>query len=380
MTVTNQLHDITVAVTRSKGEDFTIEPARIRGPRYNEILVRMVATGLCHTDLIVRDQYYPVPLPAVLGHEGAGIVEEVGPQVKTLKVGDHVVLTYGACGHCHHCSEGHGAYCDDFFGLNFGGSDLSGQTAIEDMHGQPLHDHFFAQSSFATYTIAKENNAIKVPKTAPLAMLGPLGCGIQTGAGAVMNSLKVTPGSSFVSFGTGAVGLSAVMAARVVGATKIIAVDVVTSRLELAKKLGATHTVNSKEQDVVAAIIEITGSGTDFALESTGRTDVLGQAIETLASLGIIGVVGAPKLGTKAEFDVNNLLLKGRSIRGIVEGDSIPQIFVPQLIELYQQGRFPFDELIKFYPLDKINEAAKDSETGKTLKPVILISEIDTLC
>ncbi len=369
-----QLQDITVAVARAKGEPFTIEQARIRGPQDDEVRVRVVATGLCHTDLIIRDQYYPVPLPAVLGHEGAGVVEAVGPGVKSLKVGDHVVLTYGACGHCKPCSGGHSGYCKDFYGLNFGGGDLQGNTAVQDPQGQPLHDHFFAQSSFASLALARENNAIKVPKDAPLELLGPLGCGIQTGAGAVINSLRVTPGSSFASFGAGAVGLSAVMAARVAGATTIIAIDVVPSRLELAKELGATHVINSREVDVIEAVREITDGGVEFALESTGIAAVLSQGIESLASQGTLGVVGAPKLGTKAEFDVNNLLLGGRSIKGIVEGDGVPQTFIPQLVQLYQQGRFPFDKLVKFYPLEQINQAAEDSTKGITLKPILRIS------
>ncbi|MBB3226348.1 aryl-alcohol dehydrogenase [Luteibacter sp. Sphag1AF] len=373
MTASQALRDITVAVVRSKGAPFTIEKARIRAPKDDEVLVRVVATGLCHTDLIVRDQYYPVPLPAVLGHEGSGVVEAVGPGVTTLAVGDHVVLTYGACGHCNPCSGGHGAYCRDFFGLNFSGADLHGDTAIQDPDGHALHDHFFAQSSFATYAISRQNNAIKVPTDAPLELLGPLGCGIQTGAGAVMNSMKVRAGSSFASFGAGAVGLSAVMAARAVGATTIIAVDVVPSRLELAISLGATHTINSREVDPLEVIREITGGGVDFALESTGRPDVLAVGIEALGGLGVMGVVGAPPLGTKAEFDVNNLLLGGKSIRGIVEGDSVPQIFIPQLVALYQQGKFPFDRLVKFYPLSEINQAAEDSTRGVTLKPILKI-------
>ncbi len=366
--------EITAAVVRGKEQPFVIEQARLRGPKDDEVLVKVVATGLCHTDLIVRDQYYPVPLPAVLGHEGAGIVEAVGPNVRDLKAGDHVVLTYGACGHCNPCRGGHGAYCKDFFGLNFGGDDGHGQTAITDVQGQSLHDHFFAQSSFATFAIAREINAIKVPDDAPLELLGPLGCGIQTGAGAVLNSLKVRSGSSFASYGAGAVGLSAVMAAKVAGATTIIAIDVVPSRLELALELGATHVVNSRETDVVEAVRAITGGGADFALESTGRPEVLSAGIEALGGLGMMGVVGAPKLGTTASFDVNNLLLGGRSIRGIVEGDSVPQVFIPQLVTLFLQGRFPFDKLVKFYPLEQINQAAEDSTRGITLKPILRIA------
>lgn len=269
--------DITAAVVRGKEQPFVIEQARLRGPQDDEVLVKIVATGLCHTDLIVRDQYYPVPLPAVLGHEGAGIVEAVGPNVRELKAGDHVVLTYGQCGHCNPCRGGHGAYCRDFFALNFGGDDGHGHTAITDAQGQPLHDHFFAQSSFATFALAREINAIKVPDDAPLELLGPLGCGIQTGAGAVLNSLQVRSGSSFASYGAGAVGLSAVMAAKVAGATTIIAIDVVPSRLQLAMELGATHVVNSRETDVIEAVRAITGGGADFALESTAPGSAVGR-------------------------------------------------------------------------------------------------------
>ena len=222
--------------------------------------------------------------------------------------------------------------------------------------------------------MAREINAIKVPDDAPLELLGPLGCGIQTGAGAVLNSLQVRSGSSFASYGAGAVGLSAVMAAKVAGATTIIAIDVVPSRLQLAKELGATHVVNSRETDVIVAVRAITGGGADFALESTGRPEVLSAGIEALGGLGMMGVVGAPKLGTTASFDVNNLLLGGRSIRGIVEGDSVPQVFIPQLVTLYQQGRFPFDRLVKFYPLEQINQAAEDSTRGITLKPILRIA------
>lgn len=371
-----QLRDITVAVVHSKGAKFVLEKASIREPQDDEVLIRIVATGLCHTDLIVRDQYYPVPLPAVLGHEGAGVIEAIGNRVKNLAVGDHVVLSYGFCGHCVSCDEGHAAYCEHFYDRNFSGAGPDGKHAIHSQQNQPLSDHFFAQSSFATYALARENNAIKVSKLAPLELLGPLGCGIQTGAGAVINSLKVRPGSSFASFGSGAVGLSAVLAARVAGATTIIAIDVVPSRLELAKNLGATHVINSKETDPVEKIRDITGAGVNFALESTGRPEVLRQSIDALTRLGITGVVGAPKLGTTADFDVNDLLLGGKSIRGIVEGDSVPARFIPELVELYLQGRFPFDKLVKYYDFKDINQAAEDSEKGITLKPILKIGEV----
>ncbi|GAB2902525.1 NAD(P)-dependent alcohol dehydrogenase [Paraburkholderia jirisanensis] len=366
---------VTVAVARAAEQPFTIERAYIRTARNDEVLVKIVATGMCHTDLIARDQYYPVPLPAVLGHEGAGVVEAIGPDVKNLEVGDHVVLTFGACGHCAPCVSGHETYCNNFYAHNFSGIGLDGDIALQSADGEPLHDHFFSQSSFASYALARERNAIKVPAEAPLELLGPLGCGIQTGAGAVINSLKVRPGSSFVAYGAGAVGLSAVMAARIAGATTIIAVDVVNSRLELAGDLGATHTINSREVDVVKAVREITGGGADFALESTGRPEVVEAGVEALGGMGTLGIVGVPKLGTTASFDINNLILGGRSVRGIVEGDSVPQVFIPQLVELYQQGRFPFDRLVRFYPFEQINQAAEDSANGTTLKAILRIAE-----
>jgi aryl-alcohol dehydrogenase len=240
--------------------------------------------------------------------------------------------------------------------------------------GEKVHDHFFAQSSFATYALANEGNVVKVRSDAPPERLGPLGCGIQTGAGAVMNALKVAPGTTFACFGAGAVGCSAIMAARVVGATTIIAVDIVPSRLEMARELGATHAINSKQTNPVEAIRDITGGGVDYSLEASGSPGALHQAIEALGSLGTCGIVGAEPLGTEVSFDVNNLMLPGKTIRGILEGESVPDIFIPQLIELNVQGRFPFEKLVKFYSLDQINQAAQDSENGGTIKPIIRLS------
>lgn len=365
------MKEITGAVVRQKGGPFEVEKLTLDDCRPEEVLVKVAATGMCHTDMVARDQLYDVPLPIVLGHEGAGVVEAVGSSVKKLAVGDHVVLTYMWCGHCKPCLRGDLTYCENFYPLNFGGAREDGSTATHEAGGGAVHDHFFGQSSFGTFALVHERNAIRVPRHAPLELLGPLGCGIQTGAGAVMNALKVTPGSSFAAFGGGAVGLSAVMAARVAGATTIIAADVVPSRLELAKELGATHTVNSRETDPVAAVREITGGGADFTLESSGRPAVLRQAIDALAIGGTCGIVGAPALGTEASFDVNGVMTAGKRIIGIIEGESKPDLFIPALVELYTQGRFPFDKLVKFYTLDQINQAAGDSEKGVTIKPIV---------
>ncbi|MHA0318270.1 NAD(P)-dependent alcohol dehydrogenase [Sphingomonas melonis] len=366
-----EMRSITTAVVRNQGAPFAIEEAKIASPQGGEVLVRIVAVGVCHTDIIVRDQYYPVPLPAVLGHEGAGVVEAVGPGVTAVEPGDHVVLSFASCGVCGPCLTGHPAHCGDFFALNFGGGRKDGSTATCDAHGGALHDHFFGQSSFGSFAMAHERNIVKVAKDAPLELLGPLGCGIQTGAGAVLRALEVPSGASFAAFGSGAVGLSAIMAARVAGATTIIAVDVTPSRLDLAKELGATHVVNSRETDAVEAIREITGGGADFTLESSGRPEVLRQAIDALTIRGTCGIVGAPKLGTEASFDVNMVMVPGKRIMGIVEGDVVPQVFIPELIALHAQGRFPFDRLVKFYDFADINQAVADSESGVTIKPIL---------
>jgi aryl-alcohol dehydrogenase len=305
--------NIKAAVVRRKGGPFEIETLAVEEPSADEVLVRIVATGMCHTDLVIRDQVYPVPLPIVLGHEGAGIVERVGAGVRKVGPGDHVVLSFMSCGHCVRCTAGQPAYCAQGHPLCFGGTREDGSTATRDSRAAPVHDHFFGQSSFGTYALANERTVVKVPKDVPLERLGPLGCGIQTGAGSVMNALKVATGASFAAFGAGSVGLSAVMAARIVGATIIVAVDVVAARLTLAKELGATHVVNAAENDPVAAILEITGGGADFALESTGRPEVVRQGVDALGTRGTCGIVGAAPIGTTAGFDMGKLMSAGKS-------------------------------------------------------------------
>jgi aryl-alcohol dehydrogenase len=307
-----QARAIKAAVIRKKGGPFQIETLTLEEPRSDEVLIRIAATGMCHTDMVARDQLYTVPLPVVLGHEGAGVVERVGGSVKKVAPGDHVVLTYMWCGHCTPCLNGDLTYCAHFYPLNFGGAREDGSTATHDKQGA-ICDHFFGQSSFGTFALAHERNVVKVPNTAPLELFGPLGCGIQTGAGAVMNALKVRPGSSFAAFGGGA----------------------------------------------------------DFTLESSGRPAVLRQAIDALAIRGVCGIVGAPALGTEASSDVNGVMTTGKRILGIIEGDSVPDLFIPSLVDLYVQGRFPFDQLVKFYSFDQINQAAEDSEKGRTIKPIV---------
>jgi aryl-alcohol dehydrogenase len=360
---------ITAAVTREKAQPFAIEELNIEQPRSDEVLVKVTATGICHTDLIVRDQWLPVPLPIVLGHEGAGVVERVGQSVTKVQPGDHVVLSYGRCGRCVNCLSGYPYYCLHAYEQSYGGGRPDGSTALH-QNGQVIHSHFFGQSSFATYALANEGNVVKVRRDVPLDILGPLGCGVQTGAGAVMNGLRPHVGTSIAIFGTGSVGLSAIMAARVVGCTTIIGIDVKPDRLALAKELGATHTIHGGETNAVEEIKRITGGGANYTLEMTASPRVLRQAVDALQVGGVCGVIGAAAKGTEVSLEMTALLF-GRAVRGIRQGESVSDSFIPQLIELYIQGRFPFDRLIEFYSFDQINQAAEETERGIAIKPIL---------
>ncbi|WP_431710370.1 NAD(P)-dependent alcohol dehydrogenase [Glutamicibacter uratoxydans] len=359
------------AVAIAPEKDLEIRELELDEPQAGELRVRIVATGVCHTDAIIRDQWYPVPLPVVLGHEGAGIVDAVGPGVHGFAVGDKVVMGPAHCGACQQCVAGHPMYCVNFYDQNFGVRRADGSSAFS-AAGVPVGSHFFGQSSFAQYTNVAAGGAVKVPADAPLEILGPLGCGIMTGAGAVLNVLKPQPGSSVAVFGTGAVGMAGMLAAKAAGATTIIMVDIVESRLEFAKELGATHTVNSKTTDAVTAIKEITTGGVQFALDTTGVPAVFTQMTNSLATRGHAALVGAAKLGTEAKIDIGTQLLAGINVHLVIEGDAVPREFIPRLISLHQQGLFPFDKLIKTYEFEQINQAFSDSADGSTLKPVVL--------
>ncbi|GAC1506000.1 MAG: NAD(P)-dependent alcohol dehydrogenase [Ktedonobacteraceae bacterium] len=359
------------AVVHEKDAKFSFEEVELDEPRPNEVLIRMVATGLCHTDLSVRSGIIPFPLPGVVGHEGAGVVEAVGSEVRRVKPGDHVLASFTSCGKCVNCQSGHPAYCLGFLPLNLlGGSRADGSHTIE-QDGKPLNAHFFGQSSLAHHALVDERSLVKVSNTAPLEMLAPLGCGIQTGAGAVLNVLRPEPGSSLAVFGIGGVGLAAIMAANLSPAARIIAVDIVPSRLSLARELGATDTIDARSTDAVAALMELTsGQGVNYTIEATGNTKVLSQAIQVLAPLGACAVIGAPLAGSTVPFDVN-FMLNGRRIIGITEGDSDPEIFIPALVRLYELGRLPIDRLIRHYPFEQIEQAAADAHDGSTIKPVL---------
>ena len=357
-------YKIQAAVLRKKGGPLKIEAIEMEGPRDNEVLVRIVASGICHTDIDFCDNWDEAATPVVLGHEGAGVVERVGKSVESFKRGDHVVLSYQSCGHCPQCRHGHPTGCEHFYEANFGFKRLDGSNALQ---RSGVRGHFFGQSSFATHSLATERNLVKVSADLSLDLLAPLGCGLQTGAGTVMNSLKVSKGASIAIFGTGAVGLAAVMAARLVGANPIIGVDINPMRLELALELGATHVIDNRRDKVVSRITDITGSGVDYVLEITGNPKMYEIAIDVLNPHGTVALLTGAS-GTDS-------LPEGRRTLSIIEGDAVPQLFIPKLIELYQAREFPFERLIKFYEFSEIDQAISDAKRGDTIKPVIRISE-----
>jgi aryl-alcohol dehydrogenase len=364
---------ITAAVARSPAAPFSLETLEIEEPRAGEILVRVVATGVCHTDMVMRDQHLPTPQPVVLGHEGAGVVERIGPGVTKVSPGDHVVMTFNSCGRCPSCADHAPTYCHEFFPRNFMGAREDGSSGLS-RGEEVIHANIFGQSSFATYALCHERNAVKVDKTAPLELLGPLGCGVMTGAGAVMNALKVPAGRALAVFGAGAVGLSAVLAAKTVGAGPIIVVDINPERLTLALELGADHALNGAEGGVVEKIQAITGTGAHYAIDTTANLKVMRQAVDCLGPRGVCGLVGASKMGDELALDAVSVMSGGKVVRGVVEGDADPDTFIPELIALHQAGRFPFDSLIRLYPLAKINQAVADGEAGRVIKPVVRMS------
>ncbi|RWZ59493.1 NAD(P)-dependent alcohol dehydrogenase [Labedella populi] len=362
---------VTAAVAREPHADLVIEELQLDDLRHNEVRVRMVASGVCHTDAIVRDQVYPTPLPAVLGHEGAGIVEAVGDSVRTVEPGDHVLLAAAYCGHCARCRAGQMAYCENLFAADFGGRRPDGSTALS-KDEEVISSHFFGQSSFSTYANVVEESVIKVDDDVPLEIMAPLGCGIQTGAGSILNQLKPGLNSSLVVIGTGAVGSGAIMAGRVAGCSRVIAVDIHPSRLDLARELGATDTINTRESDLTEEIMRLTGGvGADYVLDTTARPELLRQAADALALRGTLALVGAAKPGTEVSFEIGLSLVKGWTFTTIVQGSSVPQVFIPKLVELWKEGRFPIDKLVRSYALEDINQGFADSASGEVVKPVV---------
>lgn len=364
---------IRAAVVNDVHQDYVIEELRIDEPRSNEVLVKIVASGICHSDEAFRLGEAPYIFPAVFGHEGAGIVEKVGSNVTTVKEGDHVVVSYAYCGTCKSCREGRPSTCDDWNILNVTGRRRDGQACLFKEDGTPVSS-VLGQSSFAEKTLVDEHNVTKIDKNIDLRIAGPLGCGFLTGVGAVMNGFKPEAGTSIAVFGTGTVGLATLMAGKVAGCTTIIAVDIHDHRLETAKKLGATHTINAKNVNAVEAIREITDGGADYVADTTGVTQVIKDAFDATGQGGMF-VPLAVTTNTMEFMPFGELVVPTKTIKGVLMGNAVPQITIQQMINFFKAGNFPFDQIIEFYDFEDINQAAKDSNSGKTIKPVIIMDK-----
>ncbi|MCF4137232.1 NAD(P)-dependent alcohol dehydrogenase [Streptomyces sp. Tue 6430] len=357
---------VRAAVTEAPGAPFTVRDVSLEDPRPYEVLVRMTAAGICHTDLAMRDTWPRRLTPMVFGHEGAGRVEAVGARVSGLAPGDHVCLTFASCGACEQCAAGHPAYCHAARARNFSGGRDDGTTALS-LDGAPLYAGFFGQSSFATHAVVHERGVVKVPADLPAAVAAPLGCSGQTGAGTVLNRLRPQPGSSLVVLGAGGVGLSALMAAVAVGCDPVVAVDPVASRRALATGLGAKAAL-APGDDLVAALRDLTGGGAHHVVETTGRPEMARRGVGALRPRGELALVG---IGGEVTFDVMGLLAKGVRVHGVIEGDSDPGRFLPELIGLHGRGLFPLDRLVTTFPFEDIGAAVTAMGDGTVVKPVL---------
>lgn len=362
----------TAAVAWEPGRPLSLEQIELDDPRDDEVLVQMAACGVCHTDSKARDGYGSVSFPLVLGHEGAGTVVEVGGGVRGLAPGDRVLLVSDYCGHCAACRAGRTAYCDEGHLRTFGAVRPDGSTRAR-IGTEPVRASFFGQSSFSTFALASERNALKIAEGARLDLLAALTCGMVTGAGAVLDVLPVGPGRSLGVLGVGAVGLAAVMAGRAAGASIIVAIDRQPARLELARALGATHVVEaSATTDLTGALRDSTGRGCDAILDTTGVGELQRAAVDGLATLGHLGVVGG---GGEPGVPLGSLMVGGKTVRGIIQGDASGTLGLQRLLALHEAGVFPYEPLVRAYPFERINDAIEDALAGKVVKPVLVFSE-----
>jgi aryl-alcohol dehydrogenase len=360
------------AVVAAVGESFMIESVNVDDPRAHEVVVRLEAVGLCHTDLSVREGLTPFPLPGVLGHEGAGIVEAVGRGVERVIPGDHVLLSFTSCGSCAACITNEPFRCDSWGQMNLlGGRRQDGSIRITSA-SSVLSGGFFGQSSFSEYANVDERCVIKIDKDAPMQVLAPLGCGIQTGFGTVTNVLQPSKGASLGIFGAGAVGLAAVMASALAEIDLVLVIDRVPERLRLAEELGASNIINATTEDVADVVNSITsGRGLDYTIEATGNPGVLEESIGLLAPGGSCAIVGAPRMGTKISVDVKHMM-RSRRLVGVTEGGCDPVSCVPELVRLHQRGGLPIEKIITEYPFRDIERAAEDASQGSVIKPVLV--------
>ena len=361
---------VKAAVLHTPDSSFSIQEVELAELQPGEVRVKVEASGVCHTDIFAR---HHVSTPSVLGHEGVGIIEETGPGVDNFQVGQRVIISYPWCDDCAVCRNNRPWLCENLLPLCFGGARLDGSKTIS-LEGTPISSAFFQQSSFASHAITLARDIVSVDEDVAPAILAALPCGIQTGAGAIMNSFSMEKGQSLLVIGAGAVGLSAVMAAVIVGASPIIVADIHDSRLSLAKDLGADYSINVKDPGLVLGCSDIIPGGVDYILDTSGREESMLNGFQCLAREGTLGIVTTPDEGLP-NFELDELFLRGASLQGIIQGSSIPGNFIPRLIEYYRDGRFPVDRLVKTYPFAEINRAIDDSLSGETIKPVLVMPD-----
>lgn len=368
---------ITAAVAKGPDAPFVFEAVELDTPRANEVLVEISGVGLCHTDIGARDGVYGLPYPMVLGHEGSGVVKEVGADVTNVAPGDRVALSFSSCGACTSCRAGNPAYCRDFTAENYIGSRPDGSTLMS-QGDDVVHSHFFGQSSFATHAVAKERNVVKIEEDLDVAMVGPLGCGLQTGAGAVMQSMACRKGSSLLVLGVGPVGLAAVMGAVIRECVEIIVVEPHESRRDLALSLGATRTIDPAAESIKDSVLSVVDEGVDYVFDTTGCVEVIQQGIDSVASNAVLGLVGVPSdFSVDLPLNIVATMQTGLTVKGIVEGDSDPQKFIPELLAHHRAGRFPFDKLITTFPFSELNEAIEAQHRGEVVKVVVVPDNAD---
>lgn len=364
--------EATAALLHQPNGPFSIETVDVAEPQPGEVRVAVKAVGICHTDLVIASGAMGLQFPAVLGHEGAGIVESVGAGVSDLAPGDKVLMTFNSCGTCKSCRHHEPAYCSHFIPINMLAARGDGSSRIT-QGDKAVSDNFFGQSSFASVAIAHRRNVLKLDSDADLATLAPLGCGIQTGAGGVMRSLEAKAEESLVVIGAGAVGLSALLGGKIAQCSTIIVVEPKEERRAVALELGATHVLDG-QGDVAAAVRAILPEGADMVLDTSGFMPVVQQTVNMIANRGRIGLLGVPgSMDAALSVPMMQLLSQGGTVRGIVEGDSEPDVFLPELIAHHKAGRLPIERFTRTYRLEEINQAIEDAHHGKAIKAVLLI-------
>jgi NDMA-dependent alcohol dehydrogenase len=359
-------------VCRELNRPVSVEDVQIEKPHVGEVLVRIVASGVCHSDLSVTNGTLPVPLPSVLGHEGAGVVEEVGEGVRRVKKGDHVILSWvPSCGQCRFCLVGNPQLCANAGYANVGRL-KDGTTRMRDASGADL-GMMTATATMSEVTVVPEEGAVTIDPQVPLDRACLIGCGVMTGVGAVFNTARLEPGSSAVIFGAGGVGLNVIQGCALAGADQVIAVDVAEKKLEFARQFGATHTIDASQQDPVLAAKELTGGlGPDYGFEVIGSPATIQQTHGAVRPGGTAVIVGVGRLDQFAQFNALLLALEEKRIVGSKYGGARPLIDFPMLCSLYTQGKLKLDELVTAtYTIDQINQAFKDMEAGVNARGVI---------